>query len=362
MNAHRSPFPTAPGALAALALALATAAPGAALAEYAVIEPAHDATLIESPTGALANGSGPAIFAGRNASSSQSLRRTAIAFDVAGAVPAGATVTSVRLRLTLSATSAGPVAIGLHRLLAEWGEGASSASGGGGAEAMTGDVTWRHRIHDHRFWAAPGGDFEPVVAAAAIVDQPGDYVWGPTPALVADVQDWLDIPDRNFGWLLLGDESRPQTVKRFESRESPLPALRPVLEITYLPLCDPAPAGLGYWRRQCATPGDGVDAAGPRGFDAACVDRLERDLLLPPLDPCATVLADPPLACEERARRALSVLILNVCSGRLQTTCDAPREDASCLTRTVGDRLFEVAELLRAGDCRRAASCAALPE
>lgn len=341
---------------------LGAALPQWARAEIATLEPVRDATLIESPAGDLANGSGPAIFAGRVAASSQSLRRAAIAFDIAGRVPEGASITAVRLRLALTATSAGAVTIEMHRVLTAWGEGASSASGGGGAAALTGDATWRHRFYDDRLWSHPGGDFDPAVLAAALVDQPGVYLWDSTPALIANVQEWLDVPDRNFGWILLGDESHPQTVKRFESRESADAALRPLLEITYRPLCEPAPAGAGGWRRACDP-----DAAGRPGddrgkIDTACGARLVEELLLPPFDLCDAVRTETPPTCEDRARRALAVLILNVCSGRLQTTCDASREDAACLTTTVGDRLFEVAALLRAGDCRRAAACAALPE
>ena len=36
-----------------------------------------------------------------------------------------------------------------------------------------------------------------------------------------------------IGWILLGDESVPQTAKRFSSRENINPALRPMLEVTY---------------------------------------------------------------------------------------------------------------------------------
>jgi hypothetical protein len=51
--------------------------------------------------------------------------------------------------------------------------------------------------------------------------------------LVQDVRLWWSAPERNFGWILIGDETTPQTAKSFASRESPEPALRPVLEVTY---------------------------------------------------------------------------------------------------------------------------------
>jgi hypothetical protein len=44
---------------------------------------------------------------------------------------------------------------------------------------------------------------------------------------------WLRGPRRNFGWILLGDETTPQNVKSFASREELDPSLRPVLEVIY---------------------------------------------------------------------------------------------------------------------------------
>ncbi|TFG94043.1 MAG: hypothetical protein E4H11_07505, partial [Myxococcales bacterium] len=50
-------------------------APAAAMAETVFIEAARDATLIEDPDGALANGSGPVFFVGRNNQAENSVRR-----------------------------------------------------------------------------------------------------------------------------------------------------------------------------------------------------------------------------------------------------------------------------------------------
>jgi len=54
-----------------------------------------------------------------------------------------------------------------------------------------------------------------------------------------------------------------------------------------------------------------------------------------------------------RAARKLSVLVLNVCAGRLQTSCTVTPEGGGCSSTTVGDLLGEIADLIRAGDCRR---------
>jgi hypothetical protein len=72
------------------------------------------------------------------------IRRCLLAFDVAAQIPAGSTVTSASLTLTLSQASSGSGILDhrLHRLLQDWGEGSSSGNSGNGAPAMLGDVTY----------------------------------------------------------------------------------------------------------------------------------------------------------------------------------------------------------------------------
>jgi hypothetical protein len=327
------------------------AAGSVAFAETALLHPAKDSTLFEHPSGALASGSGPAVFAGRINSLSQSLRRGLILFDVASAVPPGSAITSARLSLNLSSTSAGPVTVRLHRVLAAWGEGASSSSGGGGATALPGDSTWLHRFYDQVFWTSAGGDFDPAPRAQTLVDQPALYTWEPSPELTADVQAWLDDPDGNHGWILIGDESLPQTVKRFDSREHPEEANRPLLEVDYVPPCDPAPLGPGSWRRQCAA--QEVPAS-----VLACADGALSGLGLPEIDPCAAVLFETPRDCRQRALGKLSVLVLNLCAGLVQTSCPVAPDEGACESTSVGELLGEIALLILEGDCRRASGCA----
>jgi hypothetical protein len=351
-----------------LALALG-AGSGNARAEFALLQPEKDGTLIENPAGALSNGSGPAIFAGRISSSSNSARRALIAFDVAAVIPPGSTVTEASLWLSLSSTNAGPVRVSLHSVFADWGEGASIASGGGGASSVPGDSTWLHRFYDGVFWGRPGGDYEPVPRADAVVDQPGVYVWGTTQDMVADVQSWLDHPETAYGWLLMGDETHPTTVKRFDSREHPESASRPLLEVEYVPPCSPDPAGPGYWRRQCSSLVNGGDAGAgtlhgllrpePRFGDwvVPCAQRLLSDLGLPEIGACEALLSPPPRNCRERAEEKLAVLVLNVCAGRLQTSCPVGPDEGDCSAASLGDLLLEISALIRDGDCRRASCC-----
>ena len=208
--------------------------PSFAMAQLANINPVKDNTLYEyvPADGDLSNALGFHLFAGKTAMGE--LRRGVLAFDIAGSIPAGSTITGVTLSMNMSRT---PISVAypveLHKLLVDWGEGTSQATGeeGDGAPATPNDATWRHRFFDTIFWTAQGGDFSATVSASQSVSVVGPYTWS-SPQMVADVQDWLDNPSANFGWLVLGDEKPTLTTKRFDTRESANP---PVLTIEYRP-------------------------------------------------------------------------------------------------------------------------------
>jgi hypothetical protein len=213
---------------------------GAAAADVANIQPQKDNTLYESPAGSLSNGSGPGMFCGR--SGTGLTRRALVRFDVAGAIPPGSTVNSATLSLNVSMSLIGEVPVSLHRVLADWGEGASVSmvSGGGqGAPAEPGDATWVHTYYNTQVWATVGGDFTPTPSATHPVAGTGPYTWGSTAGMVADVQAWLDAPAANYGWLIGGDESAPATARRFDTREHLVAAQRPVLTVDFTPPCYP---------------------------------------------------------------------------------------------------------------------------
>ena len=212
-----------------------------------------DNTLFGSTTGALSNGAGQYMFVGKTAQSASptNLRRALIQFDVAGNVPAGSIITGVEMTLYFS-TGQQTNIVSMHRLLASWGEGTSDATCTGGnegcgANASNGDATWLHRFKSPaQLWTTPGGDFNPTPSASLLVGSQftNDYHWLSTPALVADVQGWLNDPSSNNGWLLLGEEnSQGASAKRFNTRENPDASTRPVLTITYT-IPEPSTAGL----------------------------------------------------------------------------------------------------------------------
>ena len=195
-----------------------------------------DNTLYESEAGTISNGAGMHMFTGRSGTGFFQIRRALVAFDILRHIPDRATIDSVELRLNMSrARFPGDRDTSLHRVLADWGEGASNAGGqeGGGAVAASGDATWFHTFFDTEEWAEVGGDFAPSASDTVAVNEIGSYTWGSTASMVADVQAWLDNPGSNFGWIVIGDESQNATARRFDTHENPTVANRPVLTVTF---------------------------------------------------------------------------------------------------------------------------------
>ena len=231
-------------------------------AESVDLAPSKDNTIFSEAS--RSSGQGPHLFVGGLLlfGTPPPVRRTLLAFDVAGNVPAGATVDSVTLQLYVSKEKGGSVTVSINRLLKDWGESTSVspkgrmpavASGGQGAPAVGNDATWTHPERIGTAWDTAGGDFEASLSASTSVNSIQDYTWSSDdfPQLVDDVQDWLDNPSANFGWILRGRESVPGTPKRFDSREHATPANRPKLTIAYT---------LPPYREQWITQHFGVDA------------------------------------------------------------------------------------------------------
>ena len=197
-------------------------------------------TSIMSESGALTAGGDDKFFVGRTQGRLGTLnRRALLAFDL-DAIPPGATITRVSLTLRLIGFGTGATTdtIELHALSRDWGEGTVPGpfDGAQGGAAMPGDATWSHSFLDRTTWDTPGGDFaETVSTSLSVGPASGLKTFPSTPELVADVQDWVDDPATNFGWILIGNESTPGSIKLWVSKENMLTDVRPMLEIEFEP-------------------------------------------------------------------------------------------------------------------------------
>ncbi|GJQ29546.1 MAG: hypothetical protein HBSAPP03_14300 [Phycisphaerae bacterium] len=209
------------------------------------LNPVKDATIIQENS-AIANGAGLGLFAGNIGAGVGFARRGLVQFDVSS-IPAGSTINSVSVVLTLTKVNSGsaPTQISLFRVTNGWSEGPSHAgnANGQGSFAQAGDVTWEHTLFNMMFWNNPGGDFVPTPSATQTIGQSlVAYTWASTPTLIADVQGWVNNPGTNFGWLLKGNEAIATTTRRFASREVSTVTQRPKVIIDYTPV--PAPSAL----------------------------------------------------------------------------------------------------------------------
>lgn len=159
-------------------------------------------------------------------------------------IPASAVIQSavLQLEVTRQPTDAGAVnsAFSLHRVLKPWGEGTNVAiaNPGQGTPATGGDATWTHSFYPTQAWPAPGGaaglDYVSTGSSFQFIYGPdlSPYRFESTPEMVGDVQEWVNHPQSNFGWMLIGDDDAIFTARRFNSREDP--NAPPALEITFL--------------------------------------------------------------------------------------------------------------------------------
>jgi uncharacterized repeat protein (TIGR01451 family) len=191
------------------------------------------------PSQQLSNGAGQHFYVGDTVQGSNVIRRGAIKFDLS-AVPAGSTITSATLTLHMSLTKSGAENIVLHRALMNWGAGTSNAALAGrggegiGIQATTGDVTWFYTIFSTQKWTTPGGDFVATASASTSVSGVGSYQWTGA-GLSADVQQWVNNPATDFGWILTGDEISRPSAKQFDSAANATAANRPVLTVDFTP-------------------------------------------------------------------------------------------------------------------------------
>ena len=78
-------------------------------------------------------------------------------------------------------------------------------------------------------WTSSGGDFLGASDSSSISTIGASWT---SAQMTADVQDWLDNPTNNFGWIIVGNEGTQQTAMRIGSREG---SSGPTLQINFTP-------------------------------------------------------------------------------------------------------------------------------
>jgi spore coat protein A len=216
-------------------------------------------------------GAGPNAISGVTGGQVTFIRRALLKFDIAGEIPAGSTINSVILTIDINRSGDNQDApMTLHPLSLPWGEGIQDCSavrgGGQGIQADIGDVTWLDAEYTITPWVDPGGDFG-LASATAIIPTSSQGVWesATNPAMVTDVQMWLNNPTMNNGWIMVGDETRAGTTRRFSTREGRTP---PVLTVDYTPVGDTLACCLAVPEGDCRVVLDNPPGTG----EQACID------------------------------------------------------------------------------------------
>jgi hypothetical protein len=195
-----------------------------AFADTVTIKPSGDSGIEQHNPDFNLGGSSEVVAGTLGSSAGFEIRRALFKFDLQGQIPPGSTIDSVTLRvsvvfrLPLSPASSN---FDLRRILQPWDENA---------------VTWNSRLSGV-LWDTPGAadasDTAGVASSSVFVSGLGNYTFPSTPAMVADVQGWLNDPSSSFGWLLLTErEATPRTARHFATREDSVNFPRLVINYT----------------------------------------------------------------------------------------------------------------------------------
>lgn len=194
------------------------------------------------------NGAGYTLYVGTNGTGSP--RRSLLQFDFS-TLPPGAVVTAATLTLSVDREpNASNQLLSLHVVTSPWTTGTSNSdvigTPGQGAPVTPNDTTWFYASWPNTSWQTPGGDFLAATVASTWVGPMGPnfsplpYTWSSN-GMVNSINAWIQRPTTNFGWIMTGNETQTQSVKRFISREAVdtsgnpmIDELLPHLDITYI--------------------------------------------------------------------------------------------------------------------------------
>lgn len=202
--------------------------------------PVADASLAQAfPS----NNLGAQLFLTAGTTQTYLTNRALLRFDPAAQIPAGSKIISAQLVVVVTAQPSDgytPTGFGLYRMRTNWVEGTKSGYPPAlGSAAGTNETCWAARLAHVQPWTAAGGattnDFAPAPSTQEYIYGKADspYTFRTSAAAVADLQDWLDRPAENFGWMLKPlDEAANFTARRFAAREDADQA--PALQVVYL--------------------------------------------------------------------------------------------------------------------------------
>ena len=210
---------------------------GAAGAVTLTLPAVEDTFLIENSSANAGGHSHVALGTSNNGSS----RRGLFQFDVASMIPAGATINSVTFTTSVLLAGGGNAfTANLSALTQDWGEGVGT--GNNGRTAIGSEANWTENFSGTSTWTTPGGDFSNIVLSNAAINGVGTVTFASGPDFVSAVQQMLDNPLNDFGFILAAsDESISGTAVRLNSLENGGPVS---LTVDFTPVPEPSSLSL----------------------------------------------------------------------------------------------------------------------
>ena len=178
------------------------------MASIVTNKPVQDATITEK-TPDTADGTGVVITSGTCGSACGVLSsRALLKFNLSNSIPSNAVITSAALTVKVVNAGATSSTFDLRKLLRDWNESS----------------TWNTRLAPSTLWTVSGAsapvDFSSVITQTNFIPGVGTYTFASNSNMVADVQEWVNNPTNNFGWIVISEsQGTGQTERKFSSRE-----------------------------------------------------------------------------------------------------------------------------------------------
>ena len=208
--------------LVALAVAAASVAAAAAQSTVTLSGSKPDVVYATLRAGAYADANLPTVLTTRAADTASNQRRALLKFDTQNRIPAGSSVTSALLTVTVKSGSAADTTrtIGVYQVTRSWAES---------------ETTWnRRRIASA--WTTAGGDLGTLIAKQVVSNAAGTKVtYDITPLVKAAVAGTLGSSRYTRIALVDLDPATVDSTRDFYTPDEPNSALRPRLNVVFAP-------------------------------------------------------------------------------------------------------------------------------